>query len=112
MDSKIKENNVPITEKENIPAAITAKKISPLLTAMEADCENRYGVTLIEHWSKAEEIWCSDDGANSVLRCYPYHQKHKQLDGRGPDLFCEATNFVIDFSKVKIYSPLSIIHLH
>eukprot|EP01036_Dinobryon_divergens_P031482 gene31482-40884_t len=99
MDSKITEK-IPIAEKNNLAVAKAAKKkSSSLLTDMEADCENRYGVTLIEQWSKAEEIWCSD-GANSLLKCYPYHQKHKQLDGRGPDLFCEATNFVIDFSKV------------
>ena len=94
--------NIPIAEKNNLAEAkAVKKKSSSLLTDMETDCENRYGVTLIEQWSKAEEIWCSD-GANSVLKCYPYHQKHKQLDGRGPDLFCEATNFVIDFSKVRI----------
>ena len=29
-------------------------------------------------------------------------QAHKQLDGRGEDMFCEARNFFIDFSKVRI----------
>ena len=28
-------------------------------------------------------------------------QAHKQLDGRGEDMFCEARNFFIDFSKVR-----------
>ena len=66
---------------------------------MENECENRYGLNLIDLWSRNEQIWCSD-GKGSELKCYPYHQKHKKLDGRGPDMFCEATNFVMDFSKV------------
>ena len=40
------------------------------------------------------------DRLHSQLTCYPYHQQHKILDGRGEDLFCEASNVVIDFSKV------------
>ena len=30
-----------------------------------------------------------------------YAQAHKQLDGRGEDMFCEARNFFVDFSKVR-----------
>lgn len=75
-------------------------------TSMEDHCEQRYGLELADEWRKKEEIWCtgpSDDVAmKSELKCYPYHQAHKKLDGRGPDLFCEATNFVMDFSKVLI----------
>lgn len=40
------------------------------------------------------------DKLPSQLTCYPYQQQHKILDGRGEDLFCEASNVVIDFSKV------------
>ena len=105
--------NIPIMEANtrNHPHARSAKKSPALVTDMEADCENRYGLTLIENWKKAGEVWCTD-GAQSVLKCYPYHQKHKQLDGRGPDMFCEATNFVIDFSKVRlVYRSTCIIHI-
>jgi hypothetical protein len=69
----------------------------------ENHCEERYGIPLIEKWVKSEEIWCAEQSPTkfpSELKCYPYHQEHKKLDGRGPDLFCEATNFFIDFSKV------------
>uniref|UniRef100_A0A7S0SZ26 EGF domain-specific O-linked N-acetylglucosamine transferase n=1 Tax=Chromulina nebulosa TaxID=96789 RepID=A0A7S0SZ26_9STRA len=68
----------------------------------ESDCESRYGISLAEKWRNNEELWCKSNAIeiNSQLNCYPYHQKHKQLDGRGPDMFCIANNFVIDFSKV------------
>eukprot|EP01038_Epipyxis_sp_PR26KG_P005446 gene5446-7539_t len=71
-------------------------------TSMERDCEQRYGMQLITKWKKNEEIWCSNKDPKdlSELTCYPLHQTHKKLDGRGSDLFCVATNFVIDFSKV------------
>mmetsp|Transcript_19965 Transcript_19965/g.28603 ORF Transcript_19965/g.28603 Transcript_19965/m.28603 type:complete len:582 (+) Transcript_19965:16-1761(+) len=80
------------------------RKENPIqLSDSEKDCESRYGMQLVEEWRKSEQIWCKTDPNNQIsseLRCFPYHQKHKQLDGRGPDMFCEATNFVIDFSKV------------
>lgn len=73
-------------------------------TSMEDHCEQRYGLELADEWRKKEEVWCTgpseDVAMKSELKCYPYHQAHKKLDGRGPDLFCEATNFVMDFSKV------------
>ena len=71
-------------------------------TSMERDCEQRYGMQLITKWKNNEEIWCSNKDPKdlSELTCYPLHQTHKKLDGRGSDLFCVATNFVIDFSKV------------
>jgi len=43
----------------------------------------------------------SEGGIRSQLTCYPYHQQHKVLDGRGEDLFCEASNVVVDFSKLE-----------
>lgn len=70
------------------------------LTSMEQDCENRYGMDLVHIWKKNKQSWCGSPEEESELICYPYHQTHKKLDGRGPDLFCEARNFVIDFSKV------------
>ncbi len=78
-----------------------------LTTDFENDCESRYGVHLVEEWAKSKEIWCEPDSSLSSnldelssLECYPYHQKHKQLDGRGPDLFCVAKNMFVDFSKI------------
>ncbi|RYH27486.1 hypothetical protein EON65_13285 [archaeon] len=64
----------------------------------EQDCAKRYGLDLLVDWQSHAETWCK--GPEAQLVCYPYHQKHKKLDGRPPDLFCEATNFVIDFNKV------------
>jgi hypothetical protein len=80
-----------------------ANKLWPT-SQREDECEAKYGVELVNIWKKNEEMWCAlPQGAavvESELKCYPYHQAHKKLDGRAPDLFCEATNFVIDFSKV------------
>lgn len=74
-------------------------------SAMEVECENRYGMDLVRQWSSRKEVWCTPQSADgdtaSELTCYPYHQAHKKLDGRGPDMFCEARNFVVDFSKVR-----------
>eukprot|EP01032_Pedospumella_encystans_P018298 gene18298-20835_t len=73
-------------------------------TQLEDQCEQRYGMELVNIWGKNEEIWCASDAQDgeqkSELKCYPYHQAHKKLDGRGPDLVCEATNFIIDFDKI------------
>ena len=72
-------------------------------TEFDMDCESRFGVSLIREWRQKKQVWCDsggDETSRSTLTCFPYHQKHKQLDGRGEDLFCEATNFEIDFSKV------------
>lgn len=79
--------------------------LQPTGLQLDRECEWRYGLTLIEEWKKKEEIWCeTDSGAEmkSSLRCFPYHQQHKKLDHRGPDVFCEARNFFIDFAKAKI----------
>jgi hypothetical protein len=74
-------------------------------TDTEKECEQRYGLSLAENWAKNRQIWCEDPNKSSKedaseLICYPYHQVHKKKDGRGPDLFCIAKNFVIDFSKI------------
>lgn len=66
---------------------------------MDAYCEPRFGLQLIEKWSHSEETWCESDQSEKIqssLRCYPYKQAHKN----DKDMFCEAANFVIDFSKV------------
>lgn len=71
---------------------------------MEESCEKRYGLSLIDSWRRNEQKWCSTKSTSSLestLKCYPYHQQHKKLDGRGADLFCTAENFFIDFSKVR-----------
>lgn len=67
-------------------------------TSFEIECEQRYGMLLVQEWKRNKEVWC--DSPQSQLVCYPYHQIHKRTDGKPPDMFCEATNFIIDFSKV------------
>lgn len=65
------------------------------------DCELRYGMSLVSNWRQSAENWCSPipgPGISSSLTCYPYRQKHKHV----ADIFCEAKNFVIDFSGVSI----------
>ena len=79
-----------------------------LPTSLSDSCESRYGMKLIDNWRDKAEVWCDNDDTlpveyRSKLVCYPYHQEHKKLDGRGPDMFCEATNFIIDFSKVFLF---------
>ena len=70
--------------------------VSPLLhTKLEAACEKRFGLSLIDDWRRHAETWC--DGGDSKLVCYPYEQAHKM--GR-KDMFCVATNFIVDFSKI------------
>lgn len=80
------------------------EEFPPVTSRFRQECLNRYGMDLASIWKKNEEIWCEDSTHQSYLKCYPYHQAHKKLDGRGPDLFCEATNFLIDFSKVNKHS--------
>ena len=82
---------------------INSKHTEVNLAKYEDFCEKRYGLQLVDLWAKSEESWCNtniNSKFQSELKCYPYHQEHKKLDGRGPDIFCEATNFFIDFSKV------------
>ncbi|KAJ1438330.1 hypothetical protein B484DRAFT_477201 [Ochromonadaceae sp. CCMP2298] len=92
----------PVAVQQKCPLAGARGPREPL-SGFEADCEARYGLELAETWGRNEQIWCQSrpgDAVQSQLKCYPYHQKHKKLDGRGADLFCEASNFVVDFSKV------------
>ena len=71
------------------------------LTTMEEACDNRYGHGLLRNWKKAEETWCEPrKGSAAKIICYPYTQEHKRADGRGADIFCEAKDLFIDFSKV------------
>ena len=42
---------------------------------------------------------CTNTHTQRVLTRFV--QAHKVLDGRGEDMFCEARNFFIDFSKVR-----------
>jgi hypothetical protein len=111
----------PVTK--DIPLPLLNKEISKTVTNLQSvsnaeivpkarqECEAKYGMDLASIWKKNGEVWCEDKGNSdpalkSELKCYPYHQAHKKLDGRGPDLICEATNFVIDFTKVS-YLPRS-----
>lgn len=74
------------------------------MTTMEASCDDRYGNGLLHKWTDAKESWCDapdDSDTAGSLECYPYLQEHKRIDGRGADIFCEAKNIFIDFSKVR-----------
>ena len=62
-------------------------------------CEVKYGFHLVGEWRKSKQTWC--EGVSSSIQCYPYQQRHKKLDGRGPDMFCVGENVYIDFSKVE-----------
>lgn len=68
-------------------------------TKFEEECESYYGMQLVDKWRHSKQVWCeAPDGTalQSSLSCFPYTQHHKT----SPDMFCEATNFVMDFSKV------------
>jgi hypothetical protein len=79
-------------------------------TSFHSECEARYGMKLIDEWKSKKQTWCQSSPSSlsssssssssgvpeSSLICYPHIQKHKN----SPDLFCEATNFIIDFSKI------------
>jgi hypothetical protein len=78
-----------------------AYPLSVPMTSFTSDCEMRYGMQLIDQWKASKQVWCTSPDSvpsrdRSELVCYPYTQKHKS----SPDVFCEATNFVIDFSKI------------
>jgi hypothetical protein len=123
-ENKLADISTPsISEKIIIPCNITQKpitnnKFSTIKSSVdilniessniENECEKRYGLQLIDLWRDTGSIWCKDeinnelniDGISSELKCYQYHQEHKKIDGRGPDIFCEATNFIMDFNKI------------
>lgn len=92
--------SIPIISDTIIPIA---NRLAVPKTGFEEECNRRYGLELIDLWKSSKETWCSsqdDNTLDSHLECYPYHQEHKKKDGRGPDMFCIAKNFFIDFSKV------------
>ena len=105
---RLKDDEIARLRKKKVTAQNggVAALYTPPMSALEFDCENRYGMRLVENWRSNKQTWCQDSGESvssddfSELICYPYHQTHKKLDGRGPDLFCEAKNFYVDFSKV------------
>jgi hypothetical protein len=86
------------------------KQKQNLQSNAEKSCEAQYGFQLVEEWHKTEETWCQETDKypkSSSLKCYPYHQLHKQQQGKPKDMFCVAENFVIDFSQVsEKYSKL------
>ena len=68
-------------------------------SAMDEYCETRFGLELINKWRNSKEIWCENEPDSKIetsLECYPYKQQHKS----DKDMFCIATNFIIDFSKI------------
>jgi len=82
--------------------ALSSQRSGPLSvppSTMEASCEARFGMQLVDDWRASKQEWCvTENGApmESKLLCYPHKQHHKA----SPDMFCEATNFIIDFSKI------------
>ena len=113
--SVLSHEHCPEPEQHNVPVVATDKtaivsshSVWPT-SQLEDECEARYGLELVDRWRKNEEIWCESQSEEaeerSELKCYPYHQSHKKLDGRPADLICEATNFVIDFNKVVYITP-------
>lgn len=101
-----------LAETAQRPASVSAPSAAPAvpaplpipMTAMEQSCDDRYGDGLVRKWRASRQVWCdtpaSEDDTTGSIVCYPYHQEHKKLDGRGPDIFCEAKNLFFDFSKV------------
>lgn len=78
--------------------SVSSYSLSTPSTGFLNDCEERYGMKLIDNWKQNHQTWCLSTKTKypSSLTCYPYTQKHKN----SPDMFCEATNFMIDFSRV------------
>jgi hypothetical protein len=68
---------------------------------LDENCENRYGLNLINEWRRSKKEYCgtSTGKHKSELICYPYTQEHKKSEST-KDIFCEAKNFFIDFSKI------------
>lgn len=94
-------------------------KIADLHTSFEIECENRYGLPLIDFWKAKKQTWCVNNQPirdiegneiTSELICYPYHQQHKKLSHDREDMFCVAKNVVIDFSKVNELLSISFVY--
>lgn len=96
----IKVNSKDISKEIIIKSSSNSYSLTTSNTKFQNECELRYGLSLIDEWKSSKEVWCSNSQQSklqSSLICYPYKQKHKQ----SYDMFCEANNFIIDFSKVK-----------
>ena len=65
--------------------------------SLENMCESKFGMEMVHDWASKGEDWCSGGEGGASIRCYPYKQSHKGTQ----DLFCEAKNLLVDFSKVK-----------
>ncbi|CAM9404197.1 unnamed protein product, partial [Discosporangium mesarthrocarpum] len=68
-------------------------------THMERECYENLSYGLLERWARAKTTFCSGGGGlglESSIECYPYKQRHRNK----ADVFCEARNVFIDFSKV------------
>ena len=93
------------TSSESAPHTSPSKTLAfpAPMSSMEKECDMRYGNGLLQSWAAAREVWCEAGFSSPIpadIVCYPYHQHHKKLDGRPPDIFCEARNLFVDFSKV------------
>lgn len=71
------------------------------MSKFEQNCEKRYGLSLIHEWRDSKKTYCSTTKGEreSELICYPYIQEHKKREST-KDIFCEAKNFFVDFSKI------------
>jgi hypothetical protein len=90
------------SSENNSPAA--ALTFPAPMSSMERECDMRYGNGLLQSWAASREVWCEAGYSSPTpadVVCYPYHQQHKKLDGRPADIFCEARNLFVDFSKVR-----------
>ena len=71
-------------------------------------CESQYGSSLIKRWRNTAETWCIDKEVSNInfddianITCYPFIQDHRKRNGPNKaDVFCEAHNIYIDFSKI------------
>lgn len=102
----------------NTPTSVSGEPLMDapnlLRTSLDRECEARFGLGLVDRWRAAEEEWCSSaknqskiksqPHEDSFIKCYPYAQVHKKKHTAGRrsaiDLFCEAKNILIDFTKV------------
>lgn len=79
------------------PASQSPLSFSPSWTSHQQQCDLDYGWGYVRSWASNPITLCSPQGdATSRLVCYT----HKQAARDHTDIFCEAFDFVVDFSKV------------
>lgn len=69
-------------------------------SALRSDCDRRFGKGMLQRFADSETELCEplrEGGAR--LRCWSIQQDHQRAKGTY-STFCEATNMVLDFSRV------------